>query len=218
MKGLVILILAINIALASPGPTTSSQIKVPCGAASMVTSFIPCMSFLTNSNPNESLITGKCCQALRYLTSGDMDCFCFFLSVVVPFSSPIRSILDTYLPQVCGISDALLIQCKSTYGSLPPASGSLSPGQSPSTPSEIASLPHLKATSPAMSSTTESSSEAPFSDAMPLMNPTSSPSVVSNPDPSSIMASGGHSLLISSSYTLSPFLLIAFGLLVLKYY
>ncbi|XP_054794656.1 uncharacterized protein LOC129300148 [Prosopis cineraria] len=159
--------------MAAPAPASSNaETRIPCGAFSMLTSFISYMNFLINSNPNESLPTSQCCKASRSLRDGGMDCF-------------------------------------SNGSLLPAASGPVSVGNLHQLPLPLKYFINtiLKVL---------------LDNATLLMNPPSSPSVVSN-TPSSAMASGSYSQLIPSSsmlsYTVSPsFLVIALGLVVLDYY
>ncbi|KAK7813345.1 hypothetical protein CFP56_005475 [Quercus suber] len=64
------------------------QINSPC-SASMISSFSPCMGFVTNSSANGTSPTADCCNSLKSLTSGGMGCLCLILTGNIPLPMPL---------------------------------------------------------------------------------------------------------------------------------
>ncbi|XP_061354624.1 non-specific lipid transfer protein GPI-anchored 20-like [Gastrolobium bilobum] len=195
-------VLAMAMVMAAPA---YAQITTPCNV-SMVSSFMtPCMSFLTNSSANGTSPTAECCNSVKSLTSGSMDCLCLIVTGSIPFRIPINRTLAISLPRACKLS-GVPVQCKSSP--LPsPGPASFGPSLSPSAPSlspEASSV--LPSPTPSL---------APQSDITPpLLTPSVDPSATtgsgrSDLNPSSAMSS--HSLLPSV-------VLVTLGFAVLKHY
>lgn len=87
----------------------NGQVNVPC-SASMLSSFGPCMNFVTNSSANGTSPTADCCNAIRSLASGSRDCLCLIVTGGVPFQIPINRTLAISLPQACNLPGVPL-QC-----------------------------------------------------------------------------------------------------------
>ncbi|KAK7280105.1 hypothetical protein RJT34_25167 [Clitoria ternatea] len=210
------LVLTLGMVMAGPG---YAQISTPCNA-SMLSSFTPCMNFLTNSSSNGTSPTRDCCTALKSLTSGGMDCLCLIVTGSVPFRIPVNRTLAISLPRACNMP-GVPVQCKASGSPLPaPGPVSLGPSPSPaSAPSGFTPTPSPQASSILPSPT--SPSLAPESDTTPLLSPPS-PSVDSG-NPSVSTGSGRSNQLTPSSaitsYNVpSSLLLIALGVGLLKYY
>jgi hypothetical protein len=88
------------------------QISTSC-SASMISSFTPCLNFLTNSTANGTSPSAGCCNALKSLTSGSKDCMCLIVTGNVPFQIPINRTLAISLPRACNMPGVPL-QCKGT--------------------------------------------------------------------------------------------------------
>lgn len=88
----------------------SGQIPFGSCTTSMITSFAPCLSYLTGSGSGSP--TGDCCKALGDLITSSSDCGCLMLSGGVPFSLPINRSLAVSLPQFCQSGSVPLSQCK----------------------------------------------------------------------------------------------------------
>lgn len=97
------------------------QISTSC-SASMISSFTPCINFVTNSSGNGTSPTADCCNALRSLTSTSMDCMCLIVTGSVPFQMPINRTLAISLPRACNTA-SVPVQCK---GKIPLSSHYLS--------------------------------------------------------------------------------------------
>jgi hypothetical protein len=86
------------------GPAVSS-----C-TASLVTSFAPCLNFVTN---NSASPTADCCRALGAVVNSSASCACLILTGSVPLGVPVpvnRSLAVT-MPKACNTS-ALPLQCQ----------------------------------------------------------------------------------------------------------
>ncbi|KAJ4957761.1 hypothetical protein NE237_024872 [Protea cynaroides] len=101
---------------------------------SMLTSFTPCISYLTRSSANASSPAADCCRSLGSLLNTSKDCTCLILSGNGPFRLPINRTLAVSLPRACNMSSVPL-QCKAAGAPLPsPGSGVptlTSPAQAP---------------------------------------------------------------------------------------
>ncbi|KAI5649191.1 hypothetical protein M9H77_35196 [Catharanthus roseus] len=179
-------------------PSTLGQFTMPC-TTSMLTSFTPCMNFITNSSLNGTSPSAECCNVLKSFTSNGTDCLCLIVTGSVPFRIPINRTLAINLPQACNMPGVPL-QCKAT-GAPVPAPGpiangpSMSPASSPS-PSTVP-LPI-------------SPSEAPQGDETPTLTPPS-PTGNSGSPPSS--NSGNRQAVnpsAASTQSFSPFILLVF--------
>ncbi|XP_022138534.1 non-specific lipid transfer protein GPI-anchored 2-like [Momordica charantia] len=113
----------------------NGQINMPC-SASMLSSFTPCLNFVTNSTGNGTSPTADCCNALRSLASGGRDCLCLIVTGRVPFQIPINRTLAVSLPRACNLPGVPL-QCNAAAAPVPapgpiPLGPALSPESSPS--------------------------------------------------------------------------------------
>ncbi|KAK3042184.1 hypothetical protein RJ639_001304, partial [Escallonia herrerae] len=196
------------------------QISTPC-TSSMITSFTPCMNFVTNSSTNGSSPTAACCNSLKSITSNGTDCLCLIATGSIPFQIPINRTLAISLPRACNMPGVPL-QCKAS-GAPIPAPGpvalgpSLSPKTSPSSSPGVLSQPLLScehvltpfgiAGSTVPGSTTPAL--APEADATPALTP---PSTTGSQAPT---ANSGSRPVVNPtsaatpSHSLSPSLLLA---------
>ncbi|KAF5466116.1 hypothetical protein F2P56_016071 [Juglans regia] len=179
------------------------QIGTPCNT-SMISSFTPCLRFVTNSTANGTSPSANCCNSLKSLTSGGKDCLCLIVTGNVPFPVPINRSLAISLPRACNMPGVPL-QCKGPVSLEPTPSPGLSPTPSP----KASSVP--EPTTPA---------QAPQSDTTPVLTPPS-PTVDSE---APTATTGSRPVLTPSaampSHSLSPsFMLLVLGVnSVLNYY
>lgn len=103
-----ILVLLISLLLSVNG-----QISTPC-TASMLSTFTPCLNYITGSSSNGSSPTGDCCSALKSLIPTGMDCACLLVTANVPIQLPINRTLALSLPRACKMGGVPL-QCKGKY-------------------------------------------------------------------------------------------------------
>ncbi|MBA0771495.1 hypothetical protein Gotri_007002 [Gossypium trilobum] len=91
--------------------SVNGQISTAC-TASMISSFTPCLNFITGSSGNgSSSPTQGCCGSLKSLMSTSMDCACLIITASVPFQLPINRTLALGLPRACNMG-GVPVQCK----------------------------------------------------------------------------------------------------------
>ncbi|KAJ9700393.1 hypothetical protein PVL29_005950 [Vitis rotundifolia] len=183
------------------------QISTSC-SASTISSFTPCMNFVTNSSGNGTSPTADCCNALRSLTSSSMDCLCLIVTGSVPFQIPINRTLAISLPRACNMA-GVPVQCKATGAPVPaPGPAALGPTLSPQ------AAPSPAGPSPKASSVPESTS--------PSLAPESDSPTVDSEAPTTT-TTGSRPVLTPSAgdrpQSLSPSLvLFVLGIIFIKYY
>ncbi|CAO2818900.1 unnamed protein product [Amaranthus hypochondriacus] len=104
----------------------------------MVTTFTPCMNYITGSTANgRSSPSMDCCDALKSVMSSSMDCACVMLTGGVPLPQIVNATLALGLPRICS-NVGVPLQCKGSavplpapgplqFGVPPPPSSALSP-------------------------------------------------------------------------------------------
>ncbi|CAL1383004.1 unnamed protein product [Linum trigynum] len=113
--------------------TRAQMISTPC-TASMVTSFTPCINFVTGSSSNGTSPAASCCVALKELVAASMDCACLLLTANVPIQLPFAGPLSIPLPRPCKM--AVPLRCKAAGSPLPaPGPAILGPSSPPPSPS-----------------------------------------------------------------------------------
>ncbi|XP_058197814.1 non-specific lipid transfer protein GPI-anchored 16-like [Rhododendron vialii] len=177
--------------------SVQAQISTPC-TASQITSFTPCINFLTGSSAGGSATpTAGCCDSVASLMSGSMDCACLIVTGNVPISLPINRTLAISLPRACNLP----LQCKASGVPLPapgpvifaPPPPPLVPASSPLSP--VAALPppsHVPASSPShvpASSPLSPVAALPPSSHVPASPPLSPVAAAAAPSPFSPTAS-----------------------------
>lgn len=111
MKGFhggVLALAACFIVLTLPG---YAQIPTSPCTTSMISSFTPCVNYLTNSSGSGSSPTADCCNALRSLMSNGTDCLCQIVTGGVPFRLPINRTMAISLPRACN-QPGVPVQCQ----------------------------------------------------------------------------------------------------------
>ncbi|KAL3505947.1 hypothetical protein ACH5RR_031329 [Cinchona calisaya] len=202
------LILPLSIALVLLSLPLYGQINMPC-TTSMLTSFTPCMNFITNSSADGTSPTSDCCSLLKSFMINGTDCLCQIATGGVPFNIPISRSLALSLPRACNMPGVPL-QCKASAAPIPapgpPANG---PGVSPADTlsPEASNVP--VAGSPTL---------APEADTTPALTPPSSTTNSGFPNGNS----GNRQSVTpsaASAQSFSPLLLLAvFGAIALKNY
>ncbi|KZV31614.1 non-specific lipid-transfer protein-like protein [Dorcoceras hygrometricum] len=179
----------------SSGQTTTS----PC-TSSMITSFMPCVNFVTNGTINSTAPPPACCNSLGSLMSNGKECLCQIATGNVPFQIPVNQSLAISLPRACNMPGVPL-QCKAV-GAPVPAPGPLANGQ-------ITLPPSSAPTSPKGPSDAEPLSPRSTPEAEPT-TPTSPPTTTGAPAGNTgsrarvTPSAAGHSFTASS-----PLLLVA---------
>ncbi|GMH18833.1 hypothetical protein Nepgr_020674 [Nepenthes gracilis] len=128
-------------------------------SASMITSFTPCLGFLSNSSANGTSPTADCCSALKSLLGSGTNCLCQMVTGAVPFRVPINRTLA--LPRACSIA-GVPISCKAISAPIPaPGPTAFIPAFSPTaaaSPPTAAAIP--KSASPALAPETDPAAAA----------------------------------------------------------
>nr|QPK41159.1 alpha-amylase inhibitor [Solanum verrucosum]QPK41161.1 alpha-amylase inhibitor [Solanum verrucosum] len=111
-------------------PINAQIVTSPC-TATMLTSFTPCLNFLSNGNGTATPSPG-CCNALRTMMGNGSACLCVIASGGIPFQIPINPNTTMSLPRACNMARVPL-QCQA---STPPAAapgpvGTEAPSASP---------------------------------------------------------------------------------------
>ncbi|XP_031505828.1 non-specific lipid transfer protein GPI-anchored 16-like [Nymphaea colorata] len=178
----------------------SGQITTIC-TTGMISSFTPCLNYVTGSSANGSSPTADCCQSLASLVGNSAGCLCLLLTANVPFRVPINRTLAISLPRACRIP-AVPLQCKYTSIALPPA-GTIVPAPA------LPPLPPRPADPPVTA--TEAGVPASSPPAPSLLIPTT----VSPPPPAlvTLNPSSAHKIYDGFS-TLSIFALVVLGLVI----
>ncbi|KAJ1287936.1 hypothetical protein BS78_02G049100 [Paspalum vaginatum] len=157
---LLLLLAAPPAARGQPQPPQGSP--APCTAASLVTSFTPCFSYLTNSSGGAGAApTQDCCRSLAALMNASAGCACLVLAGGVPLGlpaglPPVNHTLAVALPRACGSAAAAAVplQCGGDNGTsvdAPAAPGPAADAPSQLTPPEpeAPAAPEAPATTPA---------------------------------------------------------------------
>ncbi|KAK4478102.1 hypothetical protein RD792_017367 [Penstemon davidsonii] len=205
-----ILTLAIS-SMATISPALAQIITSPCTPA-MITSFTPCMNFLTNSSSslNGTTPSSDCCNSLNSLMSNGRDCFCLISTGSVPFRIPINRTLAISLPRACNMPGVPL-QCKAAGAPVPaPGPGANGPARSPTAapPPNVQGTPTL-------------APEADANPTTPTNNGGSTTPTTSSTTTGSRTGVTPSSAATVPSFSFSPLLLVAhvlFGAIAFKYY
>lgn len=90
-----------------PGPGGVVGGAMSC-TASLVTSFTPCLNFITNGSASP---TDDCCRSLGALMRASTGCACLILTGSVSVGVPVNRTLAVRLPRACN-STSLQLQCR----------------------------------------------------------------------------------------------------------
>ncbi|CAL5425223.1 unnamed protein product [Camellia sinensis] len=191
--------------------SVKGQLGTPC-TTSMVSSFTPCLNYITGSSSSGVSPATGCCDAVKSLMSGSMDCACLIVTGNVPFSLPINRTLAISLPQACKSSGGLPLQCKAsgvplpapgTTGKLTKSVIQFGPTSSPLSPDASAPFSPTASKAAEMASPPVDDTTTPASPPVSLVAPKATPGIRPVVTPTSISAS-------NPSYNPSPFVLLVF--------
>ncbi|XP_022771127.1 non-specific lipid transfer protein-like 1 [Durio zibethinus] len=191
------------------------QVSTAC-TASMITSFTPCLNFITGSTSNGSSPTQGCCGSLKSLMSNSMDCACLIISANVPIQLPINRTLALGLPRACNMGGVPL-QCKAS-GTPLPAPGPV-PFLLPPTVPPMAASPLSPRASKALAEGPATQSDTPL-DLTPASPPEGeeepeAPSATVNPEIKPVLQPSAS----NPSYISPPLVLVLLtGITIFKYY
>ncbi|CAH1435464.1 unnamed protein product [Lactuca virosa] len=204
------LILTLAVALCCVVSPVYTQINTPC-TPSMITTFTPCLNFITNSTTNgSSTPTSDCCNSLKSITSSGTDCLCLIVTGSVPFQIPINQTLAISLPRACRMPGVPL-QCKAAAAApIPSAGPAPSPGSTSTVPETITptSAPESK-TTPTL---------APQSDMTPDLSPPSTSVDSGIPTTNQGSRPTVTPSAAASNYVYSPFILAGTGVTFIGYF
>ncbi|KAF0915554.1 hypothetical protein E2562_036740 [Oryza meyeriana var. granulata] len=96
----------------------SGQVATSC-TASLITTFTPCLNFVTGSTNGGGSPTQQCCGSLAEMVRSGADCVCLILTGNVPFSLPINRTLAISFSRLCN-SMSVPLQCRDTASQIPP--------------------------------------------------------------------------------------------------
>ncbi|PON55231.1 Bifunctional inhibitor/plant lipid transfer protein/seed storage helical domain containing protein [Parasponia andersonii] len=163
--------------LISSVKSVNGQISTPC-TFTMITSFTPCLNFITGSSSNGSLSpTRGCCSSLKSLMSSGMDCACLLVTANVPFQLPINRTLAISLPRACNMN--VPIQCKSAGAPLPAPGTRTLMAAGPATLLIPSSPPEADSPFSPRASKVSATAPAPESEATEELTPAASPAIES---------------------------------------
>ncbi|KAL8029061.1 hypothetical protein ABFS82_14G200900 [Erythranthe guttata] len=130
------------------GAKAQQIISTPC-TSSVITTFTPCINYVTGSSGTASSPTKDCCDSLKSVMTNNMDCVCLIVTGNVPFSLPfLNANLAISLPRVC--QNSVPLQCQASGIPLPAPGPVLfgPPQPRPRPPSPAPSPTHAHAPSP----------------------------------------------------------------------
>ncbi|PKA66084.1 hypothetical protein AXF42_Ash010494 [Apostasia shenzhenica] len=107
--------------------SASGQITTSC-TSSLISSFTPCLNFLTGSTDGGGgggSPTAACCSTLSSLISSSTQCACLIVTGNVPLSLPINRTLAVSLPRLCR-GRTVPLQCSTAVGTPLPGPGPVS--------------------------------------------------------------------------------------------
>lgn len=110
-----------------PGPGGVVGGAMSC-TASLVTSFTPCLNFITNGSASP---TDDCCRSLGALMRASTGCACLILTGSVSVGVPVNRTLAVRLPRACN-STSLQLQCRDASSAQSPAPGPVADAPAPS--------------------------------------------------------------------------------------
>ncbi|PWA91824.1 bifunctional inhibitor/lipid-transfer protein/seed storage 2S albumin superfamily protein [Artemisia annua] len=192
-----------------------SQINTAC-TSSMISSFTPCLNFLTNSTTNGATTpTSSCCGSLKSLMSNGTDCLCLIVTGNVPFQIPINRTLAISLPRACNMPGVPL-QCKAPAAAplSPTGPAAFVPAQAPGSSSSVPGA--LSPTSTPETNTTPALT--PESDTTPDLTPPSTGVDSGIPTNNAGSRPTLTPSAAASTYVNLPFILAASGATIVAYF
>ncbi|CAN4091301.1 unnamed protein product [Withania somnifera] len=187
----------------------------------MITSFTPCVNFLTNSSSNGTSPTEDCCSALRTMITNATNCMCLIVTGGIPFQMPMNPNMVMSLPSACNMP-GIPLKCKAPSPAAVVAPGprgdagapSASPTADPISPPRSPKDSTVPPPSP--------SNTSPPADEIPTLTPPSRPTDSGSQTPainSGSQTPATPSAAPSFGHGISPlFLLAAFGAITLSFY
>ncbi|CAH2057589.1 unnamed protein product [Thlaspi arvense] len=117
MEGLTLIVVVMSSLML--GVKGQQIISTPC-TSSMISTFTPCLNFITGSSGGSVTPTAGCCDSLKSLTNTGMECACLILTANVPLPTGfINRTLSLALPRACKMSGGVPVQCQAAGTPLP---------------------------------------------------------------------------------------------------
>lgn len=82
--------------------------------ASMISSFAPCIGYITGGGGSGSP-TADCCKAFGGIVTGGSDCACSMLTGAIPFSLPVNRSMAVTLPSFCNNASVPVFHCNGLF-------------------------------------------------------------------------------------------------------
>ncbi|KAM0924696.1 hypothetical protein ACQ4PT_004648 [Festuca glaucescens] len=135
--------------LSTAAMSVSGQAVATSCTASLISTFTPCLNFVTGSTNGGGSPTQQCCRAVAGVVRTAEDCACLILTGNVPFSLPINRTLSISLTRICK-SLSVPLKCRDTAVQIPAAGPiAFAPALPPLPPLPPVSSADPPATSPA---------------------------------------------------------------------
>uniref|UniRef100_A0ACD5WB97 Uncharacterized protein n=1 Tax=Avena sativa TaxID=4498 RepID=A0ACD5WB97_AVESA len=109
---------AVLLLLAASAASVSGQAVATSCTASLISTFTPCLNFVTGSTNGGGSPTQQCCRAVAGVVRTAEDCACLILTGNVPFGLPINRTLAISLTRVCK-KLSVPLQCRDTATQIP---------------------------------------------------------------------------------------------------
>ncbi|KAM0839969.1 hypothetical protein ACQ4PT_059969 [Festuca glaucescens] len=106
--------------LSTAAMSVSGQAVATSCTASLISTFTPCLNFVTGSTNGGGSPTQQCCRAVAGVVRTAEDCACLILTGNVPFGLPINRTLAISLTRICK-SLSVPLQCRDTAVQIPAA-------------------------------------------------------------------------------------------------
>jgi hypothetical protein len=106
---------AVAVLLLSTAAAVSGQTVATSCTASLISTFTPCLNFVTGSTNGGGSPTQQCCRAVAGVVRTAQDCACLILTGNVPFGLPINRTLAISLTRICK-SLSVPLQCRGQSG------------------------------------------------------------------------------------------------------
>ncbi|KAL2935818.1 Protein YLS3 [Bienertia sinuspersici] len=101
--------------------SVNGQVSTPC-TTSMISTFTPCLNYITGSTSDGATPSSNCCDALKSVMSSSMDCACLMVTASVPLPLIVNRTLALGLPRICKAA-GVPVKCEASKATaLTPAS------------------------------------------------------------------------------------------------
>ncbi|CAA7399191.1 unnamed protein product [Spirodela intermedia] len=109
-RAVTVAVMVVVVAAAMARREVAAQSILAC-TVSMISSFTPCVNYLTGSSNAQLAPTAECCGAFGGLLSSSTSCACQILTGSIPFGLPFNRTLALKLPSYCNSTSIDLFKC-----------------------------------------------------------------------------------------------------------